>query len=355
MLRASAGWVAARDTLPTSVQAVLGYYADSGVFDYGSLRLKSRVDDVTEGLVEDAFAAVEDRAEAEFGVPVDFEYDTKLILPAKLTLGYLYRRDDCDDDRADRLTRLVVEALVDGDMRDAINDEEYDDFGVAVGGEAATDEQRRRVAELAQGTLEERVEELFSEFPEGVRGAYERAVEVSERHQEQDPHFRRLMARAEDGDGDALEAVRVEYRDADFPDPPEAFGEAERDLPYIKTQYDRVGVIYEGMVEMYRAADLPVSPAFERSIVLAIIGAQVWLDDVDDYAADMREGQLTPVTAEYLLAEGDREAYDRVLEVANGYLDLAKTHATTADSALTGIATEYIYRDGKPELLPGGR
>jgi hypothetical protein len=355
MLRASAGWVAARDALPTSVQAVLGYYADSGVFDYGSLRLKSRVDDVTEGLVEDAFAAVEDHAEAEFGVPVDFGYDTKLILPAKLTLGYLYRRDDCEDDRADRLTRLVVEALVDGDMRDAINDEEYDDFEVAVGGESATDQQRRRAAELAQRTLEERVEELFSEFPEGVREAYERAVEVSERHQEQDPQFRRLMARAEDGDGDALKTVRVEYRDADFPDPPEAFGEAERGLPYIRTQYDRVGVIYEGMVEMYRAADLPVSPPFERSIVLAIIGAQVWLDDVDDYAADMREGQLTPVTAEYLLAGNDREAYDRVVDVANGYLDLAKAHATAADSALTGIATEYIYRDGEPELLPGSR
>jgi len=353
MLRASAGWLAARDPLPTAVQAVLGYYADSGVFDYGSLRLKSRVDDVTEGLVEDAFGAVEDRAEAEFGAPVEFAYDTKLILPAKLTLGYLYRREDCADERADRLTRLVVEALVDGDMRDAINDEEYEDFEVAVGGEPATSEQRRRVAELAQETLEERVEELFSEFPEGVRTAYERAVQVSERHQEQDPHFRRLMARAEEGDGDALEAVRAEYRDADFPDPPEAFGEAERELPYIRTQYDRVGVIYEGMVEMYRAADLQVSPAFERSIVLAIIGAQVWLDDVDDYAADMREGQLTPVTAEYLLAESDREAYDRVVDVANGYLDLAKTHATSADSALTGIATEYIYRDGEPELLPG--
>ncbi len=355
MLRASAGWLAARRALPTALQAVLGYYGDSGVFDYGSLRLKSQVDDVTESLVDDAFSAVEDRAEAEFAAPVDFTYDTKLILPAKLTLGYLYRRADCEDARADRLTRLVVEALVDGDMRDAINDAEYGDFEVDIGGVTATDEQRRRVAELAQETLEERVAELFSAFPDDVFAAYERAVEVSERHQTRDPHFRRLMTRAEDGDGDALEAVRVEYRDANFPDPPDAFGETERELPYIKTQYDRVGVIYEGMVEMYRAADLPVSPAFERSIVLAIIGAQVWLDDVDDYAADMREGQLTPVTAEYLLAGSDRVAYDRVLGVANGYLDLAKAHATTADSALTGIATEYIYRDGEPELLPGSR
>jgi len=355
MLRASAGWLATRDALPTSVQAVVGYYADSGVFDYGSLRLKSRVDGVTDALVGDAFTAVEERAAVEFGDPVEFAYDTKLVLPAKLTLGYLYRRADCDDDRADRLTRLVVEALVDGDMRDAVNDGEYEDFEVVVGGEPATGDRRRRAAKLAQETLQNRVKTLFAEFPDSVQAAYDQAVEVSERHQTQDPHFRRLMARAEGGDADALEAVRVEYRDADFADPPDAFGEAERDLPYIKTQYDRVGVIYEGMVEMYRAADLPVSPAFERSIVLAIIGAQVWLDDVDDYAVDMREGQLTPVTAEYLLAETEREAYDRVVGVANGYLDLAKTHATTADSALTGIATEYIYRDGEPGLLPAGR
>ena len=353
MLRASAAWLAARDDLPTALQAVLGYYADSGLFDYRSLRLKRRVDGVAEALVDDAFAAVEERAGTEFDAPVDFAYDTKLILPAKLTLGYLYRRADCADDHADRLTRLVVEALVDGDMRDAVNDAEYDDFEVRVGGAVATDDRRRRVAELAQETIEERVGTLFAEFPDSVRAAYERAVEVSERHQTQDPHFRRLMARAEEGDGDALEAIRVEYRDADFADPPDAFGETERGLPYIKTQYDRVGVIYEGMVGMYRAAGLPVSPAFERSIVLAIIGAQVWLDDIEDYAADMREGQLTPVTAEYLLAERDRKAYDRVLGATNSYLDLAKAHATTADSALTGIATEYIYRDGEPELLPG--
>jgi hypothetical protein len=354
MLRTSAGWLAARDSLPTSVQAVLGYYADSGVFDYGSLRLKSRVDDDTDAMVDDAFAAVEERAAAEFDAPVEFDYDTKLILPAKLTLGYLYRRADCADERAERLTTLVVEALVDGDMRDAINDEEFGDFELRIGGRPADDRQRRRAAELAQETLEKRVDTLFAEFPEGTRAAYERAVEVSERHQEQDPHFRDLMARVEEGDETAREQVRAEYRDADFPDPPDAFGEAERDLPYIKTQYDRVGVIYEGMVGMYRAADLPVSPAFERSIVLAIIGAQVWLDDVDDYAADMREGQLTPVTAEYLLADTDREARERVLRVANSYLDLAKSHATTADSPLTGIATEYIYRDGDPDLLPGG-
>jgi GntR family transcriptional repressor for pyruvate dehydrogenase complex len=32
---------------------------------------------------------------------------------------------------------------------------------------------------------------------------------------------------------------------------------------------------------------------------------------------------------------------------------LAAEHATTADSPLTGIATEYIYRSGTPEVLPG--
>jgi hypothetical protein len=108
------------------------------------------------------------------------------------------------------------------------------------------------------------------------------------------------------------------------------------------------------MIEMYRAADLPVEPAFQRSIVLAIIGAQVWLDDVDDYSADMADGQLTPVTAEYLLAEDDRVAYESVRRVGEAYLDRARDQATAADSPLTGIATEYIYRDGMLEQLPGG-
>jgi len=80
----------------------------------------------------------------------------------------------------------------------------------------------------------------------------------------------------------------------------------------------------------------------------------VWLDDVDDYAADMREGQLTPVTSEYLLADSDDEAYRSTVEITERYLGLAADHAAVADSPLTGIATEYIHRSGRPDVLPGG-
>jgi len=353
VFRRPAGWLAGRDALPTPARAVFGYYADSGVVDLGSLLLKRRVDAVSERFVGDAFEAVERALAEEFGAPATFEYDTKLVLPAELTLGYLYRREDCPDDRAEEMTRLAVEALIDGDVRDAVNDEEYEDVKVTVDGDPLDRDGRRRAARVAQETLQCRVERGFDSVPDAVRDEYEAAVAVSEAHQEQDPHFRDLMDRAREGDRDALAAVRAEYRDAGFEEPPGLFSGAERDLPYLKTQYDRVGVIYDGMIGMYRGADLPVSEAFERSVVLAIVGAQVWLDDVDDYQADLREGQLTPVTAEYLLAETDRAAYRRVVDVAERYLDLAKRHATAADSALTGIATEYIYRSGHPGVLPG--
>ncbi|MFB6296991.1 MAG: hypothetical protein ABEH56_00560 [Salinirussus sp.] len=352
MLRTGAEWLAARDPLPTSLRAVLGYYADAGVIDTSSLRLKRHVDDVTEGMIDDAFGAVERRLADAFDADVSFDYDTKLVLPAQLTFGYLHRRvDGADRERAEAVTRLVVEALIDGDMRDAINDDEFGDFAVdADGGQA----DRRRAAELAQATLQERVEAGFAEFPDGVRAAYERAVAVSEAHQAEDDRFRELMRAAREGDPAARERIETDYRDADFVDPPGTFAATGRDLPYLRTQYERVGVIYDGMIGMYRAAGFDVEEAFETSIVLAIVGAQIWLDDVDDYAADMREDQLTPVTAEYLLAPDESTARRRVIRVARQYLDLAKDHAARVDSPLTGIATEYIYRSGRPETLPGG-
>jgi hypothetical protein len=95
MLQTSASVLAGRDALPTSVRAVLGYYADSGVFDYRALRLRSRIDEATDAILRDAFGAVEEAIADEFDRDfVDFAYDTKLVLPAELTLGYLYRRLD---------------------------------------------------------------------------------------------------------------------------------------------------------------------------------------------------------------------------------------------------------------------
>lgn len=352
MFRRSADWLARRETLPTSARAVFGYYAHSGVFDIGSLRLKRRVDTHVDGIVRNAFRDVEEAIAEEFGYGyVSFEYDTKLLLPAQLTLGYLYRHADSEHHhRAEEMTRLAVEALLDGDMRDALNDEEFDDFEV----DFETDEDDRRlVAEIAQEVLQARVEEAFTHHPTAVREVYDWAVDVSEGHQEQDPYFRELMGRVQSGDEDALDSIRHDYKFAEFDDEPVLFSGEELAYPYFKTQYDRVGVIYDAMLQMYRRRNLPIDDDFQRSIVLAIIGAQVWLDDVDDYHDDLRDGQLTPVTAEYLLAENDREARERVIEISDQYLGRAKRQATAADSTLTGIATEYIIRDGYPDVLPG--
>ncbi|WP_424003523.1 hypothetical protein ACOZ4I_04690 [Haloarcula salina] len=427
VLKTGAGALADRRRLPTALRAVLGYYADTGVFDYASLSLKSEIDDRTEQMVDDVNARVEDALEAEFGHPVDFSYDTKLILPAQLTLGYVYRKarrqapgdpviDAIADGvpavdetaleqgpaqdlapremvvRAEQMTRLSIEALIDGDMRDAINDEEFEDFEVDFdasegdrgepskrhgersepwsGSEgdrgepskrhdersepwSGSEADRRRVAEVAQDALQSHLDGLLDDMPPVVAEAYQWAVDYSEAHQARDEHFRDLMTAAEDGDEDALDAIREEYKFAAYDEEPATFTEREKALPYSKTQYARVGVIYDGMLDLYRLAGLDIDREFAKAIVLAIIGAQVWLDDVDDYDDDRREGQLTPVTAEYLLAPDDEAAYRRVVDVTEQYLDLAKAYATEADSPLTGVAIEYIYRSGDPGVLPG--
>ena len=354
MLRRGADWVARRSLTPTAVRAVFGYYASAGVLDVGSLRLKRRADSTVERMIREAFADVEEAIAAEFGYGyVSFEYDTKLVLPAKLTLGYLYRTlDEPAHYEAEAVTRLAVEALLDGDMRDAINDAEYGDFVVDFETTAAD---RALIAEIAQELLQARVEEQLGRFPDGVREGYEWAVDISERHQDEDEQFRALMDRAQDGDTDALDAIERRYKYADFETPPDLFTDEELDLPYLKTQYDRVGVIYDAMIEMYRETGFAIPDAFQRSIVLAIIGAQLWLDDLDDYEADMHDGQLTPVTAEYLLAESAAAAKSSVVAISEAYLDRAREQATVADSTLTGIATEYIHRDGDPEKLPTSR
>ena len=384
MLKTGAAVLADSGLVPTAVRSVLGYYADSGVFDYGSLSLKSEIDDRTERMLEDVYARIEGALAEEFGHPVEFSYDTKLILPAQLTLGYVYRaareaagsdpvtepiatgvpdieRTAVDGDHpdltprqqvihAEQMTRLSIEALVDGDMRDAINDAEFEDFDVDFdAGEA----ERRRVAETAQETLQSHLDGLLAELPDSVGEAYQWAVDYSEAHQDRDDYFRDLMTDAEDGDADALDAIRAEYKFADYDEPPATLSTEEQELPYSRTQYARVGVIYDGMLDLYRLAGLDIDDDFAKAIVLAIIGAQVWLDDVDDYADDRTEGQLTPVTAEYLLAPDDRAAYNHVVDITEQYLDRAKASATAADSPLTGVAVEYIYRSGDPDVLPG--
>ncbi|MEF8775918.1 MAG: hypothetical protein V5A43_05390 [Haloarculaceae archaeon] len=352
LLRRGAGWFAGRGVLPGSMRALLGYYARTGVFDHRSLRLKRRVDATVDTFVQEAFTEVEREIAEELDREISFSYDTKLVLPAKLSLGYLYRRHPgSEHDRAESATRLIVEALIDGDMRDAINDDEYEDFVLGFEADRATVE---TAATVAQRVLQKRVEEGFAALPSEARSAYDRAVERSERHQETDPHFRELMTAAKKGKRGAREQIRGEYREARFEEPPELFTATDLDIPYLKTQFDRVGVIYSGMTEMYRSVDLAVERAFERSIVLAIIGAQIWLDDVDDFRADWRANQLTPVTAEYLL-QGGPEARQTVVAVTDRYLGRARAQARAAESTLTGIAIEYIHERGTPSALPTGR
>ncbi|GCF12379.1 hypothetical protein Harman_03140 [Haloarcula mannanilytica] len=401
VLKTGAGVLADRRRLPTALRAVLGYYADTGVFDAASLSLKSEIDDRTEAMVDDVTDRIEDALEDEFGQPVEFSYDTKLILPAQLTLGYVYRkaRQQAPGDpvidaiadgvpkvdetaleqgpaqdlapremvvRAEQMTRLSIEALIDGDMRDAINDDEFEDFEVEFSegapskrnGErsepwSGSEADRRRAAEVAQSALQSHLDGLLADMPPVVENAYQWAVDYSEAHQDRDDHFRELMTAAEDGDKDALAAIRGEYKFAEYDEAPATLTETEKELPYSKTQYARVGVLYDGMLDLYRLAGLDIDDEFAKAIVLAIIGAQVWLDDVDDYDDDRAEGQLTPVTAEYLLAPDDEAAYRRVVDVTEQYLDLAKSYATAADSPLTGVAVEYIYRSGDPDVLPG--
>ncbi len=408
-LRRAAGWVAERERVPTEARAALGYYADGGRLDVGALRLQPLAEDRVEAMVEAAFEEVETAIAEECGVgpgDVRFKYGTKLLLPVELTLARLYRdlRRRADDgfdpvertvepdlgsrvaglfgggeetvdpafsalvreaERVERLSRLVVVALLDGDMRDAVNDDEYGDFEVTIEGVEVTDGgaegrsdptetiARSRVAEIAQSTLQSEVEARFDHYPGEVRAAYERAVAASEAHQERDPEFRELLTGARDGDPGALQGVRERYREATFESAPEGYDDADLGVPYFRTQYGRVGVIYDGMFDMYEAAGVPVGGAFRRAVVLTTVYAQVWLDDVDDYAADAREGQLTPVTAEYVLADGDHEGYRRVREVADRYAQRARTCAARSRSPLVGIAVEYVTRSGDPSVLPG--
>ena len=379
--------LAGADRLPTAQRAVLGYYAETGRIDYRALAIKSAVDDTLASILDDVYLDCAAALADEFDVDadaVDFRYETKLTLPAELTLGYLYRRalarstpgydpiagertgirgrlPSADPsapanaeartyvDRAEEATALIVQALLDGDMRDAINDDEFEDFEVSLPVEGPDP---RLVATRVQRHLQRVVESAFDRAPEAVREAYDDAVERAEAHQERDERFREAYGDALDGVEDARERIEREYKFATVSeDTP--FTDRERDLPYLKTQYDRVGVIYDGMLDAYRGVGFEIPEAFGRSIVLAIIGAQIWLDDVDDYDDDVADGQLTPVTAEYVLHDAEAAAYDDVVSITNHYFDLARSYAEDADSPLNGIAVEYILRSGEPERLPG--
>jgi hypothetical protein len=281
-----------------------------------------------------------------------FDYNTRLVLPAMLTLGRIHvlagdvpvarvgREVDREfASRGRETTRNVVRALLDGDMRDAINDDEYEDFETNL-------RPVERVAELAQQHLRDGVEAWFDReaTPGAVREHYEHAVELSERHQEQDRAFRELLDRFHDAEGAdereaAADAIRDQYKFADLEDG-DLFDE-EAELPYFATQYARVGILYEDMLNMYEA-DLGVDlgEGFKRAIVLMVVGAQIGLDDTDDYPED-RGTQLTPVTAELNVADDRAAGVARIRHIVETYLARADGCADP-DDHLTRIAVEYI-------------
>ncbi len=401
------GQLAELDLIPASACAIFGYHSATGDFALDVIRIKRHAEKFIQSIISEAFVDIETAIADEFEIPQDsvgFDYKTKLTMPAELTLGHIYRQ--CINNSADnfnpvtqkistpieeyfrfpfdkdaetkrrqnlikessaqldrielveKVTELVVVALLDGDMRDAINDQEYQDFEIT----PADQLEKQQAAAVAQNTLQKKVEQLFEPFDNNVRTAYEEAVVLSEGHQEDDPYFRELMANAKQGDEEALKDIRQEYKFGAFEDdnfkgsliePQALFGE-DLEFPYLKTQYGRVGVIYDGMIEMYRYAGIDIGDLFKRSIIYAIIGAQIWLDDIDDYHADLTDTQLTPVTAEYLLSDTNREAYDNIEQISRQYLMTAKRYAAETNSPLAGIGTDYIYRLGNPEILHRG-
>jgi len=330
------------------------------------LRLRAEVDAtidrITAELFEEVETALEDAVDAgelslaDDAEAVRFDYDTRLVLPAMLTLGRVHelagdvpalrhlRRTDGElvaDGRA--VTRGAVRALLDGDMRDAINDGEFEDFETTV-------RPRSRAAEIAQEVLQSGVESWLDDpaVPADVESAYRHAVELSEGHQATDREFRRLLARYHDAPAAdrpaAAEEIEARYKYASPAEEPTLF-EAERHLPYFVTQYERVGVLYEDMLRIYEAAlGIELGVGFKRAIVLMVIAAQVGLDDVDDYPADRGE-QLTPVTAELALDGADGVA--TVERIVDRYLDRA---AAYADTHLAGMAIAYIREDAHDRI-----
>jgi hypothetical protein len=374
-----------RSRIPATVRALASHLAESrDPRVVAMVLLRNEVEAEIESMTERLFLGVErDLQEALEAGDLElapgaadeqarFDYDTRLVLPAMLTLGRIHvlagdvplSRVGRDVDhefvaRGRETTRNVVQALLDGDMRDAINDDEYEDFETNL-------RPRERVAELAQQSLQKGVEAWFEreDTPEAVRERYEHAVGVSERHQDEDEAFRDLLDRFHAADGtEEREAVaddireRYKFADAEAADLFDADpgsdsnagadsntgsgSNADADLPYFATQYARVGILYEDMLNMYEA-DLGVElgEGFKRAIVLLVVGAQIGLDDTDDYPED-RGTQLTPVTAELNLAD-DREAgVERLRTIAEAYFERADGWAD-ADDHLTRIAIEYV-------------
>jgi hypothetical protein len=321
------------------------------------------IEEITAALFREVEAALAEQVEldeldlVDGAETVSFEYDTRLVLPAMLTLGRIRELADAVPylrlirstnhtlaTAGDRVTTEVVRALLDGDMRDAINDAEYEDFETTV-------RPRSTAAAVAQTTLQDGVDEWLaaSETAAGVTEAYQHAVSLSEGHQDTDSTFRDLLERYVRADGETqarlAEDIEASYKYA-APNEDSSLFDKEQQIPYFTTQYERVGILYEDMLRMYESAlDVELGDSFKRAIVLMVIAAQIGLDDIDDFPED-RDEQLTPVTAE--LALNGSEGLADVERLVNRYLDAA---AAAAQTHLTGMAIAYIRAEAHDRLV----
>lgn len=385
------------NSLPSSLRAISGYYGNGEISlaeGKQAIETNLHIEDRKEDFVEKLFIPVEDNLSKEFGEKsADFDYDTKLTFPAEITLGKIYedartelpvdynilkgkaetpiseklvnpfpnkkhrrRREERIEEKhedvisgvkaAEEFTDLVIGLLVEGDMRDGINDEEYEDFQTspALPG--------NEVAYIAQSTLFEELQPKLEVYDDSVREAYERAVDLSMRHQDEDEDFRELFRRAEKSPDKAestVEPYKNNTTESRF-----SLDWSDFELPYFATQYERVGVLYDGMFEMYEEAGIDIGDDFKRSLILSTIGAQIWLDDVDDLKDDWNNTQLTPVNAEILEADTAKQAYEEITSIKDQYLDTAREYASRSGSHLAGIGIEYIDREGQSLGLEEG-
>lgn len=364
--------LAPKRLLSPEVRALLSYSAsNSTVSTLPMIQLRRETEAEMDRIKSDMFSEVEraladavergDLEHASSGVDEPrFRYDTRLLMPALLTLARLHiRAGDVplhrrvpgrtpDRDlvrRSCRTTGFITRALLDGDLRDALNDEEYEDISTNL-------EPPRRVAEIAQDRLETTVEEWLDDpgTPAGVGRQYSHAVTVSESHQQVDDEFGDLLRRYHSVSDEQQETVTAEIRDrykfASPSEPPDLFDE-EMELPYFVTQYERVGILYRDMLGMYESdLHLEIDDGFKRAVVLMVVAAQIGMDDTDDYEED-RGSQLTPVTAELVLGPNAGDSVAELRRIVDHYLDGADEYAP---DHLTGVAVEFIRQQSLDRL-----
>lgn len=356
--------------LPPELRAFGSYLLSSG--DVGAIpmallqrKIDGQMDEITERIFHDIERELDRATKRDVLEPINgttadgatFSYDTRLLLPAMITYGHLRtaagdvpivkrlpgkRINETLAESARETTYSITQALLDGDMRDAINDDEFTDF-------ETNRRPKQKVATIAQRHLQSEVTAWLDSdgTPESVARHYDHAVTVSEAHQDDDPEFRALFDRLKRAssteNNSVVEEIRNRYKFAEPKEDPTLFSR-ESSLPYFTTQYERVGIIYEDMLGMYEGdVGIDLSAAFKRAVVLMVIAAQIGLDDTDDYPED-RHTQLTPVTAELGLASSTSEGVNNLKTIIETYLDQADFYAS---SAITRIAIEYIRQQSR--------